>query len=382
MNVHKIILCAHCKYFKILLTSFKDKNSNKIEIKVPNSYIVHDIIMSFYGQNTNSNNLPQWLFELEIARCRDFLGLPIQVPDVPVPAKGFGLLMDVIELVGYNDDTIQKIYKNLPSDYDISKFPNELLERMLQISGRLVAVNRDDYHYYVHVFDPVSGEKIKDDGAAAYNGSYFTIAGGYYMHQDQFSDNGLLIEYATNGIIELWSDERRKMIKSLDIHPPCMCMVPDSSKILYDDGNYNIKMLSIDSKTLEKVLENITPGLIKIHCISNTEIITISSKNIIDKWNLELKEMQKLLQLSGKTQCVCFSSDNKYMAFVNCRENCNKNSAFHDVLSIFSTNSGILIKKLYDTLHKHPLSKYLDYKGIGITSCICKSQDLMAMNLP
>ena len=49
INVHKIILYFSCIYFEKLLTSLKEKNMDEITIEVPNIYVMHDIIMSYYN---------------------------------------------------------------------------------------------------------------------------------------------------------------------------------------------------------------------------------------------------------------------------------------------------------------------------------------------
>src|SRR3989337_2255793 len=108
IQLHKIILYSSCIYFRKLLTSFKERNLNEITIQVPNTFIMHDIIMSFYGQKINSQNLPDWQHLLETIKCWDFLGIPFK-PDVVlrnlrVPTTGFDLLLDVIDLVGYDND--------------------------------------------------------------------------------------------------------------------------------------------------------------------------------------------------------------------------------------------------------------------------------------
>src|SRR4029077_8621165 len=79
VGLHKIILYSSCIYFEKLLTSFREKQLNEIIIEVPNTFVTYDIIMSFYGQKTNSGNLPEWEHLLESFRCCDFLGLPFDV---------------------------------------------------------------------------------------------------------------------------------------------------------------------------------------------------------------------------------------------------------------------------------------------------------------
>src|ERR1700678_3566293 len=76
MNLHKIILYSSCIYFEKLLTTCKERNLDKITIFVPNAFVIYDIIMSFYHQNSNISNLSKWKHLIESAKCYDFLGLP------------------------------------------------------------------------------------------------------------------------------------------------------------------------------------------------------------------------------------------------------------------------------------------------------------------
>src|ERR1700678_1392603 len=69
MNLHKIILYVSCCYFEKMLTNCKEKNLDKIIIKVPNVFVTYDIIMSFYHQQTNIGNLPKWKHLLESIKC-------------------------------------------------------------------------------------------------------------------------------------------------------------------------------------------------------------------------------------------------------------------------------------------------------------------------
>ena len=136
---HKIILYNSCIYFKKMLTNFKEKDSNSITIQVPNVNISYDIIISFYHEKKiiNSTNYPIWKYQLESYKCYDFFGLDFLDTkiffDLEIPDEGFELLLDVIELIGFNKETIKLLNKNIPDDYDLTKFPKELLNEMYMI---------------------------------------------------------------------------------------------------------------------------------------------------------------------------------------------------------------------------------------------------------
>ena len=135
IDLHKIILYSSCLYFEKLLTNCKEKHLNKIQIQVPNAFVCYDIIMSFYGQVTNLGNLQQWYYLLEYIRCCDFLGLEkdiTKLKNLKVPKEGFDLLLQIVELFGYDYDTTKLIINNLPDDYDLSKLNKDLIKKIIK----------------------------------------------------------------------------------------------------------------------------------------------------------------------------------------------------------------------------------------------------------
>lgn len=123
IELHKIILCVRCIYFKKLLTNCKEKMLNEITIWVPNVYVAHDIIMSFYNHETNIGNFPNWKHILESAKCYDYFGLGFDkslFTNLKVPKEGFELLLEVIATIDNDDKLIWLVKKNLPTDCVLS----------------------------------------------------------------------------------------------------------------------------------------------------------------------------------------------------------------------------------------------------------------------
>ena len=52
-----------------------------------------------------------------------------------IPPEGFEKLIDVIDLLGYTNNNIKIINKNLPKEYDLSKFPKKILNKLIIIAG-------------------------------------------------------------------------------------------------------------------------------------------------------------------------------------------------------------------------------------------------------
>ncbi|AEQ60458.1 hypothetical protein [Acanthamoeba polyphaga mimivirus] len=136
LNLHKNIIYSSCIFFEKLLTSFKEKESSKIILNVPNAIIVNDIIWDFYGQKIKSHNYPEWKYFIESYKCFDYFGMNTdkeKLYKLIVEPDGFDELMDFIDLIGYDENAIGLIFNNLPDDYDLSKFSHELLTEMLSM---------------------------------------------------------------------------------------------------------------------------------------------------------------------------------------------------------------------------------------------------------
>lgn len=80
---------------------------------------------------------------MDLVVCRDFLGLKIDsdmIKNVIVPLKGFELLIKVVDLIGFFDETIDIIIRNIPKDYDKSILSDELLDK---ITNRTEVLNKN-----------------------------------------------------------------------------------------------------------------------------------------------------------------------------------------------------------------------------------------------
>ena len=150
MNLHKTILYTSCPYFEGMFENFKEKDESTFTMIVPNVFVIHDIIASFYQQKTKSGDLPEWKYPLEFIRCSDYLGLkydPDTIYHLKVPPEGFELLLKVIAISGWTDDGIAALYNNLPENYDISKLPQKILARMQEIGSdyEIITISKHEY---------------------------------------------------------------------------------------------------------------------------------------------------------------------------------------------------------------------------------------------
>ena len=162
LNLHKLVLYYTCPYFKKIFSDDPEKSS--AAIKVSHASIMNDVIMSLYGGDKKSISHPKWLYILETIKCRHYLGLDINVCnlyDLEVPAKNFNLLLEVVNLFGYEDyKLVRTVMKNLPNNYDTNKFPAKLLEQ-LQKNSQLIAIVDNNT---IQIFSAHSGELITSFG--------------------------------------------------------------------------------------------------------------------------------------------------------------------------------------------------------------------------
>lgn len=131
MFVHKAILASKCEYFEKLFLFEANRNEKIFRLTVPHALITKDIIDSYYGININETINCQYL--LNKLKCLDYLCCKLDVSmiyDLVVPNDEFELLLEITNFfdLANNYKLLQTVKKNLPSDYDLLKFPPELVE--------------------------------------------------------------------------------------------------------------------------------------------------------------------------------------------------------------------------------------------------------------
>ncbi|BCS82662.1 hypothetical protein QLL95_gp0173 [Cotonvirus japonicus] len=200
--VNKNDLIGKCEYFNNLLNKYYSPCQNKIII-VPNALVSKNIIENLLKPSKNPDlnlNLP---YLLELIKCYDFFGLEFDLKNFKlskIADNEFDVLLDIIDIVGYNDYSIKLLIKNLPNDYDLSKLPHDLLKRMYEIaSSYMIVISHKNIIYF---FDGNNGQLIKtyEDPLLNENKQIFREKyGQYYDHITSVGhrwDN--INEYETN----------------------------------------------------------------------------------------------------------------------------------------------------------------------------------------
>lgn len=329
INVHKIILSLASIYFEKLLTLLTEKDHDNITITVPNAQVAYDIIMSFYGQEINNSDCK---YILEFYQCCDFFGLKIntdKLANIEVPAENFELLLDTIEMIGYNDKTIEIINKNLPDEYDLSKFPNELIKEMINTTSIDMIIASE--HKSIKILDSVTGKLVN-----TLNGNTDAI---YDINVS--NDNTRIISGGFDQSIKIWDIQSGVLINTLNEHDGSIftiCYSPDDKQIISGNSNSHINVWDANTGILMTSLHGHTQGILCV-CVSSDgkRIISSGRDRSIKIWDAEKGILVQTL--TGHTDwvyCICYSPDNKRIA----------SGSDDKTIKIWNASTGELIKTL------------------------------------
>ena len=124
--------------------------------------------------------------------------------DLEVPVEGFETLLDVIDILGYNEKTINLLNKNLPEDYDLSKFPKELIEKMIKYADSFKLVSGDN-NGDIEIWR-VCNNKYKL--LQTLSGHAINITCLCFPH-----DNKLIASGGNDRIVKIWNVETSELIR-------------------------------------------------------------------------------------------------------------------------------------------------------------------------
>lgn len=302
MPVHKIILSINSSYFEKLLINCKEKNQNEITVHVPSIQAIHDIIMGFYGKPVDTST---WRSKLEFIKCSDYLNMPYDaslINDIIVPVEGFDLLLDIIDLIGYTDETIKIINKNLPKSYDILKFPNELINELIIMNTtyKIISGSADKT---IKIWDALTGDFINTLGEHA--NTIFRVCNSL--------DGQKIVSCGADEMIKIWNPETEKLIISFCTGAPVLDVIISHDNQLIVSGNdeNEIKIWDASTGKIINTLKGHTNQVMSV-CFSpdNQKIVSGSNDCTIKIWNVSTGKL--LNTLRGHTDiitCVCFSPD-------------------------------------------------------------------------
>ncbi|AEQ33254.1 BTB POZ domain-containing [Acanthamoeba polyphaga mimivirus] len=343
MKLHRHILYASSPYFRAMFTNFMDSNVKQKTMFVKNTHIYHDTIVSFYGQKLNSANYPEYKHILESIKCRDFLQLEIDtkiLSKLIVPENDFELLLDVADMIGYNENIINAISQNLSINYKIEIFPRELqIELHNNLSDDLIVLNSNDCIYFYdkigkfissyktelaiknlscNKFGIICYTNYNDIKVVNMNNNEIitinkdTVSCDEFMNLDISPDGKRILSYDLNGKVYFWNSINGELIHILKTDYDFIykvCYLPlDDKFMIHTEANVYIH----DSNEYHLVAHF---QMDKDKCISispNETKIAMYFENDIDIWNYSTGDTYKI-KTENKISLLRFCTNNNYL---------------------------------------------------------------------
>jgi WD40 repeat protein len=175
-----------------------------------------------------------------------------------IPTEGFELLLDVIELVGYDDHTINFLNKNLPASYDLSKFPPELLNSMLKIATTHTIISG---RYDSNI--KIQNSEMNENKNMCHNNAVLSVC--------VLSRNQQIVSASADHNIKIWN-KNAELICTLTGHTDyvhSVCNSPDDRYIVSGSYDTYIKIWDAESGALIRTLVGHT-GLVLVCVIRQT----------------------------------------------------------------------------------------------------------------
>lgn len=133
IQVHRLILYLNCDYFQRMFQNWSEKEKCVINIQVPNASICHDIILSFYGIESNISDLSDFNYNLEMIKCKDFFNINYDnnfeniKNQHQLEQNEIVALINIIDILKYDQVIMDKILINLNEDFNIESMDKTLL---------------------------------------------------------------------------------------------------------------------------------------------------------------------------------------------------------------------------------------------------------------
>lgn len=130
LTLDKNVLCEKCPFFSKMFKGFKEQYEKFVVVKVPYVDITSKILKNFHGHKMEISD--DWKSQIKLYMCYDYLGIKTDFPTkIKVQDYCFDELLDLIELNGYNEQTVKTLVGNLPVD-NLEKLPIDFLTVMDQ----------------------------------------------------------------------------------------------------------------------------------------------------------------------------------------------------------------------------------------------------------
>ncbi|AVL95184.1 WD40 repeat protein [Moumouvirus australiensis] len=388
IETNREILSQKFGYFEKMFSSLREKIDDVIFIKVSNSILAYDIIISSISDYKIMVQDFEPLYLLEYIKCQDFFGIQIDktcLKSVKIEPQYFDLLLDVIDIIGYDDFTINIVTNNLPDNYDFSKFPKELLNEINRLSNlyKIIYWTRDgfvhtidmdtgsdeDLHLYIKSFDNIyvskSGNMIAftlKNEVILYNtitNNKSSIDFKFIPEKCYISNMGNFIAVISHGKIYIYriytdlKELKTEPIGEIGSDIENICFTFDELFLFYCSGT-NLHKFDLN-ENLKKVDELISHNYNTTICCSDNGFWICSSdeKNNIIIWSAKTGQIYK--SISGHY----LENTIKSMKFINNDSQILLKGDFFVATIDFKTSK---IKKIYET---NTFNTIIDYDHVN-----------------
>ncbi|AVL95205.1 WD40 repeat protein [Moumouvirus australiensis] len=337
----RVDILSKCPYFIKMFTHFKESQSDEILMEVVDSRLIKIIIQSLSNKELNiydpinGPKYSKWKYLLLLYTCCDFLGVNFDksvLYDLSVHKVGFDLLLNVIDMIGYDKLTIQLLINNLPPDYNLRKFPRELLRAIkLQPTSYIIATGSEDRTIKLHRISTKKSRKNKYVTRNTFdkNIRYYPTKMKYILSNKivyvSYLDKNQIISCDHDNILRIWDivtgDLTKEIFETQNNIINSVVPSPDR-KICGFDGN-NIKFFDLNTCTWTNIFINLRIKINVNMCwLSNTKIILGYNDGIIEIHDIENNKIIKSWEAFDEPiDKIYLSPDGSQFAVSSCRDN-------------------------------------------------------------
>jgi WD40 repeat protein len=210
----------------------------------------------------------------------------------------FDILLDIIDLIGYNDDTISILNKYVPNDYDLSLFPKKLLKQMLKLSkmDAVIVFSYDNHKTSndINILDHKNGQKIATLKLESYLNESDPI---YYV---RICENNNQIAFRSKNCLRIYDLTTMKQINRInfndeDFHIRTIIYSPDGQYIAFSYGSkIDVRKIIDHDLICWKLLEHQPLCYVADISYDNTYVISLSFDSICI-FNINLNTQKRIM---------------------------------------------------------------------------------------
>jgi hypothetical protein len=240
MHVHRVILATTCDYFHRLFLFGENRQKTSFKMQVDDVEMIHDIILTFYGQVRNDSDSR---YILRMIKCRDFLGMPNDITklyDLAITHDNFDLYLSTVELFDYTNDEILlgKLKDNLPDD--ITRLPLELAK--LLVETPVYRIMTIDYSNSAMIRYVMSGHSAREHHVK------------YRIGCHRYSQDGSKVLLFGKNNIEIWNPKNGETLSHIRRNDKIENISLNGSNILIHASNSNGEYVDVVDATTSNLL--------------------------------------------------------------------------------------------------------------------------------